>query len=199
MGGRQPAIRRVGRVEVGWGAAGIRSGWRLAPTLLLCALAALISAGGSWERFLSETGRFAVELPAPPQLSHARQRSLVGTIESAEYLVDAGPLELRVEHHDVPALAAFFVSDRGLLERAQHDLVAGEEARELAASESQLAGRLVREVHYRVLAPGGRDGRARFQLVGRRLYVQAALFPRDEADDPALERFFASFELWERR
>jgi hypothetical protein len=195
VGGRQPAGRRV---EAGWGAAGIRCGWWLALTVLLCALAALVSAAASWERFRSETGRFAVELPTSPKLTHTRQGSLVGTIESAEYRVEAGLLELRVEHHDVPALAAFFVSDRGLLERAQDDLVAGEEALELSASESQVDDRLVREVHYRVLAEGGRDGRARFQLVGGRLYVQAALFPRDRAEDPALERFFASFEVWER-
>lgn len=178
-------------------AARVRLGGRLATTWLLCMLTAAVSAAGGWDRFLSEGGRFAVELPAPPQISKTRQRSLVGAIESAEYLVQAGSLELRVEHHDIPALAAFFVSEQGLLERAQDDLVSGEQAREQSASEHRVGDRWLREVHYRLLAEGGRDGRARFQMVGERLYVQAALFPHESADDPALERFFSSFEVWE--
>jgi hypothetical protein len=120
----------------------------------------------------------------------------VGTITSVEYLVDQPPFELRVEHHDVPALASFFVSERGLLERAQEDLVEGEQARTLEARELHRDGRLLREVRYRLADGDGRDGRARFLLLGGRLYVVAALYPRERAEDPVVARFFASFEAW---
>lgn len=120
----------------------------------------------------------------------------MGTIASVEYLVEDPPFELRVEHHDVPAVASFFVSERGLLERAQEDLVEGEEARVLEAGELHAAGRLVREVRYRLAAEDGRDGRARFLLLEGRLYVLAALYPRGRAEDPLLGRFFGSFEAW---
>jgi hypothetical protein len=192
VGGKQAADRCI---AARWASAARSCGWLL---LAVCACTAAAADGPAWERFRSEAGRFAVDLPAAPRITHARQRSLVGTIESAEYLAESGALELRVEHHDVPAVAAFFVSEAGMLERAQDDLVEGEEARLLTATETRIGDRLVREVRYRLRAEGGRDGRARFQHVGGRLYVQAALFPPEAAESPALERFFSSLEVWER-
>ena len=149
----------------------------------------------SWARYRSEPGRFEVELPGPPALSRTAHRSFVGTIESVEYLVELGALELRVEHHDVPVVASFFVSEGGLLQRAQQDLVEGEQAQALGAEELRRDGRLVREVRYRLAPEDGRDGRARFLLVDGRLYVLAALYPPERRADPALERFFDSFAV----
>ena len=171
---------------------------------LLCALLSLIGvaagaepgAGGAWEPYRSEAGRFAVDLPGVPVLSRASHRTLAGRIESAEYLLDAGPLELRVEHHDVPALAGFFVSDRGLLERAERDLVEGEEARTLEAADSRRGGFPAREVRYRLDPADGREGRALLVLVEGRLYVVAALHPPGAAAEPDLARFFGSLEVW---
>lgn len=155
-----------------------------------------VGAAPGWELYRSEAGRFQVDLPGPPRISRTVQRTFAGSIDSVEYLVELGALELRVEHHDVPVVASLFVSERGLLERAQHDLVDGEGAQALGAGEElHRDGQLVREVRYRLAPDDGRDGRARFLLVERRLYVLAALHPPDRRGDPALERFFDSFAV----
>lgn len=175
---------------------------RLWATLVLPVTLVLVAFGStgvpSWERVHSEPGRFAVDFPAAPEVRHWEQGSLVGSIASARYLLDWGALELRVEHHDIPWLASMLVSEQGMLQRAEADLVEGEGAQALAASESLQQGRTLREVHFRVLGEGVRDGRASFQLLGRRLYVQAALFPAEQSENPVLARFFDSFEAWER-
>lgn len=168
--------------------------------LALLATAARAQPGlaAEWQRYRSQPGRFTVDLPGTPRISRREEHSLVGEIASVEYLVELGDLELRVEHHDVPTLARWFVSESGLLARAQEDLVQGEQARVLQAEELRSDGRLLREVRYRQTAPDGRDGRAHLLMLGNRLYVLAALYPRGSGGDPALERFFGSFEVWER-
>ncbi len=162
----------------------------------LLVLAADAPAERAWEPFRSEVGRFAVRLPGPPEQRRDSHATLAGRVESAEYRVDDGSLELRVELHDVPAVAGWLLSDGALLARAQQDLLADDRAREARDESAEVQGHPARRVRYRLGGGDGRDGRALLVLVGARLYILAALHPPHVEADAALDRFFGSFEVW---
>jgi hypothetical protein len=162
----------------------------------LLAAGAATGAGPGGQPFRSEAGRFAVAFPGPPRYSSTSHATFAGPVRSAEYLVEAGPVELRVEIHDVPALAGLVLSDAALLRRAEGDLLGEEGAVEHRDEATQHQGYPAREVSYRLDPSDGRDGRALLVLVARRLYIAAALHPPGAGADPVLERFFASFEVW---
>ncbi len=168
----------------------------VAVALVALGLTPASAAERAWEPFRSEAGRFAVRLPAPPEQSRTSHGTLAGRVESAEFRVEAGAIELRVELHDVPAVASFLLSDGALLARAQHDLLTDERALEHRDFAATFQGHPAREVRYRLADGEGRDGRALLVLVGSRLYIAAALHPPGAASAPAVERFFDSFEVW---
>jgi hypothetical protein len=123
--------------------------------------------------------------------------TLAGRVRTQEWRVEADGVELRVERHELPALASWLLPARALLERAQRDLVADEGGTLLRARESVFAGHAARELHYRVSAQGGRSGRALLVLVDARLWLVAALYTAEPAAAQQVERFFASFALTE--
>jgi hypothetical protein len=151
-----------------------------------------------WPEFRSELGRFAVRMPGPPKQRSSSRLSLAGRIRSAEYLVEHGAAELRVEHHDLPAIARFLVSSAALLKRAQQTLVADEDARELHSVEASLHGYPARRVSFRVRGEKRLQGDALLALVGSRLYILEALQPPASAGARWLDPFFQSFRVWER-
>ncbi len=171
--------------------------WCLVASLTVLGLAPAPSAARAADLFRSETGRFSVRLPAPPHRSSSSQATLAGRIESAEYLVETGAVELRVELHDVPTVASLLLSDGALLERAENDLLADDRAEDERAVATQLQGHPAREVRYRLGGGDGREARALLVLVGRRLYIAVALHP-PAVDDASVDRFFGSFAVWGR-
>lgn len=159
------------------------------------AAAATSPAPDGWRSFRSQAGRFSVDLPAPPETHTSSQMTLGGRIESAVYRVETGGVELRVEHHEVPSLARLFLDDEALLERAERDFLADEEAADVQARSARIQGHAARELRYRVR---GREtvGRAWFLLVGSRLYLLAGL-RADSTGSDGFDRFFGSFRVEE--
>lgn len=182
----------MGGIEHRW-ASPLRIGG-LGVALLAAAAAGASPADGP--AFRSESGRFSVRFPGTPRHTTRSHTTPVGRVASGEYLVEQGELELRVELHDVPAIAGFLLSDRALLERAERDLLSDEGAREHRGAAAEVQGHPAREVVYRLPAGDGRAGRALLVLVGARLYILAALHPAGSADESALDGFFESFEVW---
>ena len=153
--------------------------------------------GEEWIAFRSERGRFAVELPGSPEEIRDTRATLGGGVHWTEYRTVRDATELRVEHHDLPWLAKFLLSRDALLKRAKHDLVAEEHGLELSSAVASVQGYPAREVSFQVRADPDLAGDAIFVLVGRRLYVLVVLGPQAERDASVLDRFFASFEIWE--
>jgi hypothetical protein len=83
-------------------------------------------------------------------------------------------------------------TEASLLARAERDFSADEGARDLTSRSLPQAGHPGRRIAY--TAGDGRTGRAWLVLVGRRLYLLAALLPSGRAEQA--ERFFDSFEVW---
>lgn len=151
-------------------------------------------AGAGAARFHAAGGAFSASFPAAPRYEDVHSRTLLGALRTRSWEVKAGALFLRVERHDLPALAPALVGAEGLVERAASQLLADVDARGVRAEDAPLGGRPGRRLRYE---PGERPGSSeevRLHLLGRRLYVIFA-GGADEASRAEAERFAASVEL----
>ena len=143
----------------------------------------------------SPEGGFRATFPEAPRFEEHADATLLGTLRTRSWDVDRGALRLRVERHDLPALAATLLSADLLLGRAERGLLEDLAARDVEAEVAPWGTHPGRRLRYE---PGDRPGEreeARLVLAGRRMYV---VFARGAGDDrAAAERFAASVELFD--
>jgi hypothetical protein len=146
--------------------------------------------------FHSSEGRFAAPFPEAPRYEEKRESTLLGELRTRSWEVERGALRLRIERHDLPALATLTLGDEALLARAAGELLADLRARAAWDEPARLRTHPGRHLRYE---PGERPGEtedAWLYLLGRRLYV---IFARGGA--PATRasalRFASSVELFE--
>jgi hypothetical protein len=164
-----------------------------------CALASALAPrpaapGPSLFPFHSEQGGFRAAFPAEPRFDEESELTLLGRLRTQGWEVEDAEVRVRVERHDVPALALAVLGRDGLLARAEEGLIDDLGAREVEAEPLAIAGHAGRRLRYE---PGDRPGlreEARLLLAGRRLYVLFARGASREARELA-ERFLDSVEI----
>jgi len=162
-------------------------------------LALLLAAGVSaepthpWRAYRAPEAGFAIELPDSPVRTRSSQLTPVGRVRTEVWVAFLEGTEFRVEVHDIPAVARWVVSERGLLERAVADLLSDEGASRGVESAERVGGHAARRVVY--TDRGARPGEGLFVLADGRLFLMAVLWPRDAGERPGRERFFGSFGL----
>jgi hypothetical protein len=143
-------------------------------------------------RFVADGFRAA--FPGEPRFDETSERTLLGRLRSQGWEVEDAELRLRVERHEVPALAHALLGDEGLLARAEAGLLEDLGAREVEAGPLALGGRAGRRLRYE---PGDRPGlreEARLFLAERGLYVVFARGTGPAAQAEAA-RFLESVEI----
>lgn len=172
----------------------ISRGLRAAAAIVgaLALLAGSAPAQGDWVALRPEGAGFTARFPAVPATSQDVQRTFAGPVRSVEYGWIGDALDLRVERHELPALAEWLLSAETLLDRAEADLLEEERGERVAGRSLRHRGRPARELRYR-LAERGLEARALLVLDGRRLYIAAALAPDAGSADAA--RFLDAFAL----
>jgi hypothetical protein len=121
--------------------------------------------------FHSSEGGFTAPFPEAPRYEEKRESTLLGVLRTRSWEVERGALRLRIERHDVPALATVTLGDEALLERAARELLADLGARAARDEPARLRTHPGRHLRYE---PGDRPGEtedAWLYLLGRRLYV----------------------------
>ena len=146
--------------------------------------------------FHSREGGFTARFPEAPRYEEKQETTLLGMLRTRSWEVERGALRLRVERHDVPALATVALGDEALLERAARELLADADARAAQTEPARLGTVAGRHLRY---APGERPGEtedAWLYLLGRRLYV---IFARGGTPSTraTAARFAASVEILE--
>lgn len=139
-------------------------------------------------------GGFRASFPAEPRTDERSAFTLLGRLRSQGWEVEDADVRLRVERHQVPALALAVLGEAGLLARAEAGLLEDLKAREVEAGPLALAGRAGRRLRYE---PGDRPGlreEARLLLVDRHLYVVFARGASAEAQALAAS-FLDSVEI----
>jgi hypothetical protein len=146
--------------------------------------------------FHSREGGFTAAFPEAPRYEEKRESTLAGVLRTRSWEVERGALRLRVERHDVPALATVTLGADALLERAARELLAELRAQAPRNEPVRLRTHPGRHLRYE---PGDRPGEtedAWLYLLGHRLYV---IFARGAAPTSraAALHFARSVELLE--
>jgi hypothetical protein len=139
-------------------------------------------------RVESAEAGFRAVFPEPPRFAETSETTLLGALRTWSWDVDHGVQRLRVELHEIPALAARLLGADTLLGRAERDLLADLAARGVETELAPWGAHPGRRLRYE---PGDRPGEreeARLVLAGRRLWV---VFARG----PGAAAFLSSFEL----
>jgi len=144
--------------------------------------------------FASREGGFRAAFPAAPRFDEERKTTFLGPLRSRGWEIESGAVWLRVERHDLPALAPLLLGERGVLERAKRGLVEDAAARDVREEPRELGGHPGLRLRYEPGAHPGEHEEARLFLFGRRLYV---LFARaaDASQRAVAERFLDSVEI----
>lgn len=176
-----------------FGAGAGRAGAQAGSETVVAASAPLPASAVADVRVDSPEAGFRAVFPEAPRFDAKQQTTLLGTLHTRSWEVDHGALRLRVERHDLPALAARVLGGEWLLERAERDLLADLAARAVETEAAPWGEHPGRRLRYE---PGDRPGEreeARLVLAGRRLYV---VFARGAGEDAVLaERFARSVEI----
>ncbi len=144
--------------------------------------------------YVSEEGGFRAAFPGDPHRDDEQKTTVLGTLRSRGWELESGGLWLRVERHDLPALAPLLLGERRLLERAKRGLLEDAEARYVHEERLELRGHPGIRLRFEPTAHPGQREEARLLLLGQRLYV---LFGRgaDTAQSAEAERFLDSVEI----
>jgi hypothetical protein len=144
--------------------------------------------------FRSGSGAFRAAFPGEPRFDEATQLTLLGRLRTQGWEVEDAEIRVRVERHEVPALALTLFGAEGLLARAESGLLEDIAARNVEAGPLAFAGRTGRRLRYE---PGDRPGlreEARLFIAGRHLYVVFARGASRAARELAA-RFLESVEI----
>ncbi len=146
--------------------------------------------------FRSDSGRFRVGFPGmAPASRNLSTSKFTSTTHTVLHEVTIEETEFAVELHDIPQVAAMFLTHDFILDRAKAGMLEDIGARELASEEVSQQQQPARRVHYE-LPDRGLKGEALLVLAERRLYLVSAHHPRKLEPPVSFSTFLASFEFW---
>jgi hypothetical protein len=148
-----------------------------------------------WTVFAPRAGRFSVELPGHPAVERDSTWTPVGSVHMTKYWMRVGDTLLAVEVHDIPPIAASFISDDRILDQARDSLLRDVDGTLVETRALEFAGSPARDFTYRMPGSAQLVERVLAVLVARRLYLVTGMARAPEAD-PQVARFFASFRCW---
>ncbi len=173
----------------------------LAWLIIFSALPASVSfADTEWRTFTSASGGFSVLLPGIPAFSTSTDHTVVGAVVENLYSLKVSGTTFSAEYSDLPGAALFFKSDKSLYNDAREGLLKETGAVEAAYSDIELEGVRGKELTYDISSAGklpALQGRARFFLRGKRLYVLAVTISAAGGEETAALRFLDSFRILE--
>jgi hypothetical protein len=171
---------------------------KTAERAVLLALAALVGAragASDWPVFAPDGGRFSVALPGRPTLERDSTWTPVGSVRMTKYWLRVADALLAVELHDIPPVAASFISDDMILDQARDSLLRDVDGTLIESRAIEFAGAPARDFIYRLPGRAQLAERVLAVLVERRLYLVTGM-ARAPSADPQVARFLASFRCW---
>ncbi|HKA15158.1 MAG TPA: hypothetical protein VKH41_09095 [Myxococcota bacterium] len=169
--------------------------WCAAELVLISLFAIAPARAAEWSVFAPPDGRFAVEFPGGPAVERDSHWTPVGSVAMTKYWRRVGDALLAVEMHELPPVAAALVSDDRILDQAREGVLRDTGGALLEGHALEVRGSPARDFTYQLPGEARLSERALAVLVGRRLYIVTGM-ARAPASDPAVARFFGSFQCW---
>ncbi len=169
-------------------------------SLVVLALALSSCGGGAkeWSEFSSTEGGFSVSLPGKPTEQKQTQDTAAGPLDIFMYLYEDRSDVYMVGYTNFPEDLISLSDPAALLDGGAEGAVTSMGAENTSKQEISLDGNTGREITFDVpdsKLPGGGAGKARFYLVGNRLYQLIGLAKGKEASTDNLDKFLDSFKL----
>jgi len=154
----------------------------------------------AWRTFTSEEGGFSILLPGSFTLTHPAEATPIGRIGENLYTLDTKEADFSVEYSDLPSIAVDFESREGLYFKAKERMIQVLGGHEISFQPVEISGYPGKELSYE--APGSEkkkpvEGRARFLLVDKRIYVISVSGPADKS--ALIIRYLCSFRLLNKK
>ena len=171
---------------------------KTAERAVLLALAVLVgaeAAASDWPVFAPDGGRFSVALPGAPTVERDATWTPFGSVRMTKYWARVGDALLAVELHELPPVAASFISDDRILDQARDSLLHDVDGTLIESRALEFSGAPARAFVYRLPGRARLAERVLAVLVERRLYLVTGM-ARAPSTDPEVARFLASFRCW---
>ena len=167
----------------------------MARLALVLAVIAGSARAAEWAKFEPEGARFTVDLPGVPAIDRDSTWTPVGSVTMTKYWLRIDDALVAVEIHDIPPVAATFISDDTILDQARDALLRDVDGTLIEGKATVFQGAPARDFVYRVPGKAQLVERVLAVLVDRRLYLVTGM-ARAPGADPEVARFFASFRCW---
>lgn len=145
----------------------------------------------SWKFFESESGRFSILMPGMPSFSSKESISPVGVIGEHLYCFENGVITVSASFTDLPGLAAIFGGWKRIYRESSRAFLDEVKGQEVSAKNIALDAYQGKELIYQTEKE---YGKARFFLIGKRLYVLQASVPCDEKNRSLIDLYLDSFK-----
>lgn len=147
-----------------------------------------------WEKFSSSQGAFSVLMPGTPTEQIRTANTAFGSIDVHMYLLEQTDVVYMVAYSDYPNTVVQGRTPDMILDGARDGAVANAQGKLLRELIISLDGHEGRELHIET-AGGKATIKARIFIVGRRLYQEMVLTPKEETFSTNVNKFLDSFTL----
>lgn len=150
------------------------------------------------QAFDSSEGGFNIWMPGKPTLQQVHHKSFIGDVKENTYTLKTKTEEFDVSYTDLPGIATVFESAKALFTKAKEGLLKDVGGEEIRFEKITFEGKEARELTFQIPSkgnPGLAVGKARFYLVGKRLFVVVASTTKGAKGNALLDRYLNSFQL----
>jgi hypothetical protein len=145
----------------------------------------------TWREFTSKEGRFSVRMPGRPTMSLKRDETPVGEVVSRIYTYENTVISLTAEYSDLPGVAVIFGGRKRIYDKSRDAFLKDAEGHEIASLGIRLDAYRGMELIYETAT---QYGKARFILIGKRLYVLQAAMAKGADDRAPIDRYLDTFK-----
>jgi len=155
-------------------------------------------ANDSARAFTCSEGGFSIWMPGDPVLRDVDHKSMVGNVMEKSYTLITDSENYASSYTTLPKIAFSFLDNAALIKRAKKGFLKAYGAREVSFQKIILGGMEGGELAFQISSDNKEtttNGKARFYLVGNRMYVMMVTANGSPAGNALMDRYLNSFKI----
>lgn len=167
--------------------------------LLLTVILSINLIGANFvQAFICSEGGFSISMPGEPILEQVNHKSFVGNVKEYSYTFENETEKYTSSYTKLPEVAFDFLTNDALLNKARKGFLKSNGAQQIGFKRISIAGNGGTELAF-LLSPennaSATNGKARFYIVGKTMYVLVMISIRGADGDALIDRYLNSFRL----